>query len=163
MKVKLWICDIQAVSNVKNSIACSCEIWKSERNTGLYGIHRSGAPNDGFLRHGLKSLLRLSRVWQNTSRYLEMYLSGALKFVSVRSSSGNLWLFEVTRLQCYFSKNFRYNRMFYETESFSYSSLHHIFKFENFSFPFSMKISLIKRCKILVKCEKINFSKGKFI
>ena len=44
---------------------------------------RTGAPNDGFLLNTLKTLFRLSSV------LLDLYksiLSGAVKFVSVRSS-----------------------------------------------------------------------------
>ena len=43
----------------------------------------SGAPNDGFLLNTLKTLFRLSRVFLDIWKCI---ISGAIKFVSVRSS-----------------------------------------------------------------------------
>ena len=57
----------------------------------------------------------------------------------VRSSLGNLSLFEITRVQyiiIYFHKHFRRILIYYESENFSDSSLHHIFESENCRFPF---------------------------
>ena len=54
----------------------------------------TGASNDGFLLHTQKTLFRLSRVLLDLQ---ECILSGAIKFVSVRSSQGNLSLFEIIR------------------------------------------------------------------
>ena len=64
-------------------------------------------------------------------------LSGAIKFESVRSSYGNLRLFEISRATVLFSRKF----------NFSYSSLHHIFESETFRCPLSTKISLTWRVK----------------
>ena len=44
--------------------------------------------------------------------------------------------------RCYIPENFRCNWTFYESENFSYSSLHHIFENENLRLSFSTKISL---------------------
>ena len=78
----------------------------------------------------------------------------------------NLYLFgdpRVTRvfsklqgLQNYFPENFSCNFNFYESDSFSDSSLHCIFDSENFRFPFSTKNSL----NWGVKWEKLNFRKS---
>ena len=54
----------------------------------------SGALNDGFLLNTLKTLFRLSRALLDIYKCI---LRGARKFVSVRSSQGNLSLFEITR------------------------------------------------------------------
>ena len=73
-----------------------------------------------------------------------------------RCHPGNLNLFEITRASVlYFSENVRANFKFYEGENFSDSSIHRIFEFENFRFPFSVKKSLIRR----VKCKKLNLRK----
>ena len=53
-----------------------------------------------------------------------------------------------------FSENFRCNLTVYESESFSDSSLHHIFEYENFRVPFSKKSSLTWVVKI--KLQKID-------
>ena len=45
--------------------------------------HWTGAPNDSFLLNSLKTLFRLSRVLLDL---LKCILSGAKKFISVRSS-----------------------------------------------------------------------------
>ena len=85
--------------------------------------------------------------------------SGATKFLSVRSSQGNLSLFEITRASVFFSENFRRNLTFYESKNFSDSSLHHILESENFRFPFSKKNSVTW----VVKYEKLNFRKSQGI
>ena len=103
--------------------------------------HRS--PNDGFLLNALQTL-------QNT------HLSGAIKFVSVRWSKGNLSLFETTRASYYFPVNFRCNFKFYESENFFDSSLNRIFESKNVRFPFSTK----NRLTCALKCEKLNFRKS---
>ena len=66
-------------------------------------LQLSGEPNDGFLLNTLKTLFRLSRVLLDLQKSI---LSGSVKFVSVRSSQGNLSLFEITRAsdQYYFPK-----------------------------------------------------------
>ena len=46
-------------------------------------MYQTGAPNDGFLLNALKTLFRLSGV---RSDVYKSKLSGAIKFVSVRSS-----------------------------------------------------------------------------
>ena len=63
-----------------------------------------------------------------------------------------------------FRNYFRCIWTFYETENFSYSSLHHInvfFEYENFRLPFSKKISLtiLKRCKKI----KLQIIRGTFL
>ena len=95
---------------------------------------KAGAPNDSCLLNALKTLFRLFRVLLDLQKCI---LSGAKKFISVRSSSGNLSLFEIIRLQYYFPENFSRNLKFYESNSFSDSSLQRIFESENFRFPFS--------------------------
>ena len=45
-------------------------------------------------------------------------------------------------VQYYFPENFSCNLKFYESDSFSDSSLHRIFDSENFRFPFSTKNGL---------------------
>ena len=114
----------------------------------------SGAPNDDFLQNTLKTLFRLSRVLLDLQKCI---LSGATKFLSVRSSQGNLSLFAITRY--YFSENLRCNLTFYESENFSDSSLHHILESENYRFPFSKK----NRVTWVVKYEKLNFRKSQGI
>ena len=96
---------------------------------------------------------------QSTLRSLEFILSGAMKFVSVQSSQGNLSLSKLQGLQYYFPENFRCNLKYYEMEKFSDSSLHHIFESENFGLPFFTKNNLTWR----VKCEKLNFRKSQGI
>ena len=66
-------------------------------------LQLSGEPKDGFLLNTLKTLFRLSRVLLDLQKSI---LSGSVKFVSVRSSQGNLSLFEITRAsdQYYFPK-----------------------------------------------------------
>ena len=60
----------------------------------------TGAPNDGFLLNTLKTLFRLSRVlWISRNDIL----SCAIKFVSVRSSSGNVSVLKITRASVLFS------------------------------------------------------------
>ena len=73
----------------------------------------------------------------------EMHSSARpITFVSVRSSQGNLNLFEITRASDDFRKNFRCNFSFNESENFSDSSLHDIFESENLGFFFLRKIAL---------------------
>ena len=79
-----------------------------------------GAPNDDFLLNTLITLFSLSTILLDFQKCI---LSGAIKFVSVRSSQGSLTLFEITRA-------------YYESETFSDFSLHCIFESENFRFPF---------------------------
>ena len=116
--------------------------------------NKAGTPREGFLLHTLKILFRLSRVLLDLQKCI---LSGAIKFVSVRSSWGNLSLFEITRAfnQYYYPENFRCNLRYHESENFADSSLHHIFESENFSFLFSTKNSLTWG----VKCENIKLTK----
>ena len=104
-----------------------------------------GAPNYGFFLSTLKTLFRLSRVISDLQKCI---LSGAIKFVSVRSSQ--------QALQYYYLKNFRCNLKFYESENFSHSLLQQIFESENFRFPFSMKNSLAWG----VKCERLNLRRN---
>ena len=54
------------------------------------------------------------------------------------------------------SRNFLCKLAYYESEKYFYSSLHHIFEFENVRLPFSYANSLIRS----VKCEKLNFRKS---
>ena len=63
----------------------------------------SGAPNDGFLQNTLKTL-RLSRVLLDLQISI---LSGATKFLSVRSSQGNSSHFEITRGSVSFFRKFQ--------------------------------------------------------
>ena len=63
----------------------------------------SGATNNGFLLNTLKTLFRLSRVLLDPQKSI---INGAVKFVSVRSSQGNLSLFEITRASVLFSRKF---------------------------------------------------------
>ena len=57
---------------------------------------------------------------------------------------GNLWLFQITSqdFNVLFPKILDAIERFTKRGNVSYSSLHHIFESENFSFPFSKKISL---------------------
>ena len=64
----------------------------------------SGAPNDSFLPHTLKTLSRLSRVLLDLQKCIPI---GAAEFESVRSSQGNLSLFEITRASVLFSRQFQ--------------------------------------------------------
>ena len=61
---------------------------------------------------------------------------------------GKLSLFEITRASI-----FRFNLKFYESKNFFESSLHHIFKSENFRFP--TKNSLLGSAMRKIKLEKI--------
>ena len=61
------------------------------------------------------------------------------------------WVFsKLQGVQYYFLENFSRKWTFYESEKSSDSSLHHIFEFENFKFPFLKKNSLTWG----LKCEK---------
>ena len=73
-----------------------------------------------FLLNTLITVFRLSTILLD---FYKCILSGAIKFVSVRSFQGSLTLFEITRA-------------YYESETFSDFSLHCIFESENFRFPF---------------------------
>ena len=77
-----------------------CNSYISQK--GIQVVYLRGTPNDGFLLNALKTLLRLSRVLSDLQ---ECILSGAIKFVSVRSSKDNLSLFETTRASYYFPEN----------------------------------------------------------
>ena len=73
--------------------------------TGLVHVHNvPGAPNNAFLLNTLKTLFRLSRVPLDLYKYI---LSGAIKLVPVRSSQGNLSLFEIARGSVLFSQKFQ--------------------------------------------------------
>ena len=61
---------------------------------------------------------------------------------------GKLSLFEITRASI-----FRFNLNFYESKNFVESSLHHIFKSENFTFP--TKNSLLGSAMRKIKLKKI--------
>ena len=83
------------------------------------------------------------KCFENTFQAIQIQkciLSGAKKFIPVRSSQGNLSLFEITRASVLFSRKFQLQ--FYEGDSFSDSSAHRIFDSENVRFPFSTKNSL---------------------
>ena len=83
------------------------------------------------------------KCFENTFQAIQIQkciLSGAKKFIPVRSSQGNLSLFEITRASVSFSRKFQLQ--FYEGDSFSDSSAHRIFDSENVRFPFSTKNSL---------------------
>ena len=55
-----------------------------------------------------------------------------------------------------FSKNFRCNLTYYESENFSESSFHHIFETENFTFPFVYEKSPNQRSEMWkIKLQKI--------
>ena len=107
------------------------------------------APNDGFLLNTLKTVFRLSRVLLDQ----KCTLSGAITFLSVRSSQGNLNLFEITRASVLFSQEFQIQWNVLRSENCSYSSFHHIFESKKFRFPFSSRIRLTWG----VKCEKLKF------
>ena len=101
---------------------------------GQAGLLYTGEPNDVFPLNALKKHFRLSRV---LSALWKCILSSAIKFVSVRSSQGNLSLFEITRASVLFSRKFQ--TQFYESKNFSDSSLHRTFESENFGFLFLRK------------------------
>ena len=86
--------------------AAALEILLRSRTSSC--VRDSGAPNDSFLPHSLKTLFRISRVYFGLQKCI---LSGAIKFVSVRSSQGNLSmsLSEITRASVLFSLKFRRN------------------------------------------------------
>ena len=81
---------------------------------------------------------------QSAFRSLEMRSKQRYKICICSVIRGELEAFRNYKpgLQCYFPDNFRCNWTFYESENFSYSSLHHIFESENFRFSFSTKSSL---------------------
>ena len=85
----------------------------------LKGALISGAPNNGFLLNALKSLFRPSTVLFDLQKY---NLTSAIKFISVQSFYSNLSLFQITKASELFSRNFRCNLTFYESEFFSDSS-----------------------------------------
>ena len=84
--------------------AAALEILLRSRTSSC--VQDSGAPNDSFLPHSLKTLFTLSRVFLDLQKCI---LSGAIKFVSVRSSQRNLSmsLFEITRASVLFSLKFQ--------------------------------------------------------
>ena len=84
--------------------AAALEILLRSRTSSC--VQDSGAPNDSFLPHLLKTLFRLSRVFLDLQKCI---LSGTIKFVSVRSSQRNLSmsLFEITRASVLFSLKFQ--------------------------------------------------------
>ena len=116
--------------------AAALEILLRSRTSSR--VQDSGAPNDSFLPHSLKTLFRLSRVFLDLQKCI---LSGAIKFVSVRSSQGNLSmsLFEITRASVLFSLKFQTQLSALRKTHFFYSSGHHIFASENFGFLFPTK------------------------
>ena len=122
-----------------------------------YQIGITGAPNDGFLLHTLKTLFSAI---QSTFRSPEMHSKAALWNLYLFDHPRRTWVFsKLQGLQYYFSENFRCNLTYNESENFSDSSLHHIFESENFRLPFFTKNSLPWG----VKCEKLNFRKSQGI
>ena len=109
------------------------------------------APNDNFFLNTLKTLFRLTRVLLDLQKCI---LRDAANFVPVRSSWGNLSLFEIALglIKYYVLENFRCNLTYYERKNFSDSSLHHIFQFENFRFRFlksNNSLTWVAKCKNL--------------
>ena len=114
--------------------AAALEILLRSRTSSC--VQDSGAPNDSFLPHSLKTLFRLSRVFLDLQKCI---LSGAIKFVPVRSSQGNLSmsLSEITRASVIFSLKFQTQLCASRKIHFFLFLYHHIFASENFGFPFS--------------------------
>ena len=79
----------------------------NSNKTKLKDLDQSVAPNHGFLLNALKTLFKLSRVLLDLQKYI---IVGAKKFISVRSSQGTQFFFEITRAskQYYFPENFRF-------------------------------------------------------
>ena len=73
-------------------------------NDGVFFLNILGGPNDRFLLNALKTLFSVPRVLLDLQKCI---LSGAIKFVSVRSSQGNLSLLEITRASELFSRKFQ--------------------------------------------------------
>ena len=104
-------------------------------------VQDSGAPNDSFLPHSLKTLFRLSRVFLDLQKCI---LSGAIKFVSVRSSQGNLSmsLSEITRASVIFSLKFQTQLCASRKINFFYSSTITFLHLKILGFLFPTKSSL---------------------
>ena len=102
---------------------------------------KAGAPNDGFL-------LNTNTFYYPEYLQISRNACGAIKFVSARSSKGNLSLFEIARASVFYPEKFRCNLPFYESENFSHSSLHYIFKCENIRFPFGKILEYLKNIRI---------------
>ena len=79
---------------------------------------------------------------QSTFTSLEMHSKRRLKISVCSVILGELKSSKLQELQYFFSKNFRSNLTFYESENFSDNSLHHNLESENFRFPFSEKNSV---------------------
>ena len=94
---------------------------------------------------------------QNTFRSLEMHskLRNQIRFCSVLL--GEIESFRNYEGFSIFPENFRCNLTWYEGENLSDSSFHHIFKSENFRFPFFYEKYHLTWG---VKCEKLNFRKS---
>ena len=91
-----------------------------------------------LLLNTLKTLFRLSRVLLDN--YLDMHSRLRYKICICLVIQGELNFSKLQGLQYYYPQNFRCKLLFYESENFSDSSLHHIVEFENFRFPVSTKI-----------------------
>ena len=74
---------------------------------------------------------------QNSFIYLEMHSKRRYKICICSVILGERESFRnYKRLSIIFSENFRWNLTYYEIETFSDSSRHHIFESENFRIPF---------------------------
>ena len=119
---------IDIVSNIPVSFICL-------GNGPPFSRQLSGAPNDGFLLNTLKTLLcypeyRLEALY---AALWNLYLFGHPK---------ETWAFPKLHegLEYYFPETLRRHLTYYESETFSNSSLYHIFESENFRFPFFYEI-----------------------
>ena len=99
------------------------------------GLYPLGAPNDGFLLNLLKTFFKaiqrtfISPEMHSKRRYKICVCVVFLFRLGQRESFRNFKGF----MQYYFPQNFRRKLTYYENDS----SLHHIFKSENFRFIFS--------------------------
>ena len=147
LKRQLWTISTYGIRLMRNLIVSDFQLRDGKQHN-LAPL--TGSPNDGVLLNALKTLFRLSSALSNLQKCI---LSGAIKVVSVRSSQGNLNLFEITYgLSMIFPKildailGFTKVRIFLIPLSIAFS---------NPRFPFSTK----NRLSWGLKCEKLNFRK----
>ena len=92
LKRQIWTISTYGIRLMRNLIVSDDFQLRDGKQHNLAPL--TGSPNDGVLLNALKTLFRLSSVLSNLQKCI---LSGAIKVVSVRSSQGNLNLFEITQ------------------------------------------------------------------
>ena len=149
LKRQIWTISTYGIRLIRNLIVSDDFQLRDGKQHRLAPL--TGSPNDGVLLNALKTLFRLSSVLSNLQKCI---LSGAIKVASVRSSQGNLNLFEMTYgLSMIFPKILDAILGFTKVRIFLIPLF--IVFFESLGFLFTKKNSQSWR----MKCEKLNFRK----